>query len=195
MTAEKPKPFTFFIRGLQMTTVVERMFHVDSAAERAGWLEAIERVKKKLDEVRIAGFLCWQPQTLLFQDIVCASVDVDMPKVDEGLTDPFETIFAKRGEVQKRSGSRKLVSLIFISLWQFIIEICVGNSDCVNALFIDSQSPEHINGENDRRTGGKFVQIVFSFKLFSLALLSLSKVALSSYWYFLTSSQIFWHEN
>lgn len=55
MTAEKPKPFTFFIRGLQMTTVVERMFHVDSAAERAGWLEAIERVKKKLDEVRNAG--------------------------------------------------------------------------------------------------------------------------------------------
>jgi len=91
MTAEKPKPFTFFIRGLQMTTVVERMFHVDSASERAGWLEAIERVKKKLDE-----------------DIVCASADVDMPKVDEGLTDPFETIFAKRGEVQKRSGSKKL---------------------------------------------------------------------------------------
>ena len=53
MTAEKPKPFTFFIRGLQMTTVVERMFHVDSASERAGWLEAIERVKKKLDEVRL----------------------------------------------------------------------------------------------------------------------------------------------
>ena len=53
MTAEKPKPSTFFIRGLQMTTVVERMFHVDSAAERAGWLEAIERVKKKLDEVRL----------------------------------------------------------------------------------------------------------------------------------------------
>ena len=55
MTAEKPKPFTFFIRGLQMTTVVERMFHVDSASERAGWLEAIERVKKKLDEVRLTS--------------------------------------------------------------------------------------------------------------------------------------------
>ena len=52
MTAEKPKPHTFFIRGLQMTTVVERMFHVDSAQERAGWLEAIERVKKKLDETK-----------------------------------------------------------------------------------------------------------------------------------------------
>ena len=29
---------------------------------------------------------------------------------DERETDPFETIFAKRGEVQKRSGSKKLVS-------------------------------------------------------------------------------------
>ena len=115
MTAEKPKPSTFFIRGLQMTTVVERMFHVDSAAERAGWLEAIERVKKKLDEVRLAT-LDGETESVLFQDIVCASVDVDMPKVDEGLTDPFETIFAKRGEVQKRSGSKKLVSFIFISL-------------------------------------------------------------------------------
>ena len=102
------------------------------------------------------SLLHWESETVLFQDIVCASVDVDMPKVDEGLTDPFETIFAKRGEVQKRSGSRKLVSFIFISLWQFIIEFCVGNSGCMNALFIDSQSPEHIIGENDRRTGRTF---------------------------------------
>jgi RAC serine/threonine-protein kinase len=34
MTAEKPKPNTFLLRGLQMTTVVERMFHVESAQER-----------------------------------------------------------------------------------------------------------------------------------------------------------------
>merc|ERR1719327_1399832 len=50
MTADRPKPFTFFIRGLQMTTVVERTFHVENATDRAAWLEAIERVKKKLDE-------------------------------------------------------------------------------------------------------------------------------------------------
>ena len=42
MTADRPKPFTFLIRGLQMTTVVERMFHVETAAERAAWLEAIQ---------------------------------------------------------------------------------------------------------------------------------------------------------
>ena len=34
MTADRPKPFTFIIRGLQMTTVVERTFHVETEAER-----------------------------------------------------------------------------------------------------------------------------------------------------------------
>lgn len=96
MTADRPKPFTFFIRGLQMTTVVERTFHVENAADRAGWLTAIEGVKKKLEENK-------------------ETVDsVDMGGDEEGgprsveETDPFETIFAKRGEVQKRSGSMKL---------------------------------------------------------------------------------------
>ena len=40
---------------------------------------------------------------------------------DERETDPFETIFAKRGEVQKRSGSKKLVSCF---RRQSIIEFC-----------------------------------------------------------------------
>ena len=34
MQAERPKPNTFLIRGLQMTTVVERMFHVETPQER-----------------------------------------------------------------------------------------------------------------------------------------------------------------
>ena len=44
---------------------------------------------------------------------------------DERETDPFETIFAKRGEVQKRSGSKKLVIYFFLSR-QFIIEFCLS---------------------------------------------------------------------
>jgi hypothetical protein len=34
MKVEKPKPNTFIIRGLQWTTVVERMFCVDTPEER-----------------------------------------------------------------------------------------------------------------------------------------------------------------
>lgn len=45
---DRPKPFTFTIRGLQMTTVVERMFAVDSEAERQDWLSAIQSVAQNL---------------------------------------------------------------------------------------------------------------------------------------------------
>ena len=104
MTADRPKNFTFFIRGLQMTTVVERMFHVETGAEREEWLAAIEGVKKKLDETKEV-------------ETAAMAGDEEMPDTAEE-TDPFETIFAKRGEVQKRSGSTKLVSLSLASLKQ-----------------------------------------------------------------------------
>lgn len=48
MKADRPKPFTFLIRGLQWTTVIERTFHVESEAEREEWMAAIERVSEKL---------------------------------------------------------------------------------------------------------------------------------------------------
>lgn len=48
MRLEKPKPNTFIIRGLQMTTVVERMFYVDSPEEREEWIRAIQSVAEKL---------------------------------------------------------------------------------------------------------------------------------------------------
>jgi len=95
MTADRPKPYTFFIRGLQMTTVVERMFHVESAAERSTWLEAIEGVKRRLEEVKEPGGAGG-----------IAGMDEEMREQDDD--DPFETIFAKRGEVQKKSGSKKV---------------------------------------------------------------------------------------
>ncbi|GLH17058.1 RAC serine/threonine-protein kinase, partial [Gryllus bimaculatus] len=34
MACDRPKPYTFVIRGLQWTTVIERTFHVDSERER-----------------------------------------------------------------------------------------------------------------------------------------------------------------
>lgn len=42
MSVDRPKPFTFVIRGLQWTTVIERTFHVDSETERQDWVEAIK---------------------------------------------------------------------------------------------------------------------------------------------------------
>ena len=34
MSVERPKPYTFIIRGLQWTTVIERTFHVETERER-----------------------------------------------------------------------------------------------------------------------------------------------------------------
>ncbi|XP_018326395.1 RAC serine/threonine-protein kinase isoform X1 [Agrilus planipennis] len=48
MSTDKPKPFTFILRGLQWTTVIERMFHVDSDKEREEWMAAIKMVSDRL---------------------------------------------------------------------------------------------------------------------------------------------------
>ncbi|XP_076359655.1 RAC serine/threonine-protein kinase-like isoform X1 [Tachypleus tridentatus] len=50
MKADRPKPYTFVIRGLQWTTVIERTFHVDSEKEREEWMQAIQHVADRLQE-------------------------------------------------------------------------------------------------------------------------------------------------
>lgn len=41
MSVDRPRPYTFIIRGLQWTTVIERMFSCETEHERAAWVEAI----------------------------------------------------------------------------------------------------------------------------------------------------------
>ncbi|XP_022237199.1 RAC serine/threonine-protein kinase-like [Limulus polyphemus] len=50
MKADRPKPFTFIIRGLQWTTVIERTFYVDSEKERDEWMQAIQYVADRLQD-------------------------------------------------------------------------------------------------------------------------------------------------
>lgn len=88
MTAERPKPFTFFIRGLQMTTVVERTFHVESEGERKDWLQAIEGVKRRLEEEY--------------------KMETDLADGGTPGSDPFETLFAQTGEKLHKSGKKKV---------------------------------------------------------------------------------------
>lgn len=89
MTADRPKPFTFFIRGLQMTTVVERTFHVESEQERKDWLQAIEGVKRRLEEE--------------FKMELDPTGETAAPA-----SDPFETLFAQTGEKLHKSGKKKV---------------------------------------------------------------------------------------
>lgn len=44
MSMDKPKPYTFVIRGLQWTTVIERTFHVYTEQDREDWVAAIRFV-------------------------------------------------------------------------------------------------------------------------------------------------------
>ncbi|KAH3854899.1 RAC serine/threonine-protein kinase-like isoform X2 [Dreissena polymorpha] len=55
MKQEKPRSNTFVIRGLQWTTIVERMFCVESAAEREEWIQAIRSVSENLKVVEEDG--------------------------------------------------------------------------------------------------------------------------------------------
>lgn len=48
MKTDRPKQFTFIIRGLQRDSIIERTFHVDSEAERNDWCSAISNVSNSL---------------------------------------------------------------------------------------------------------------------------------------------------
>ncbi|KAG5681604.1 hypothetical protein PVAND_011020 [Polypedilum vanderplanki] len=51
MSVDRPRPYTFIIRGLQWTTVIERMFYVETEHERTQWVEAIRSVANCLSEI------------------------------------------------------------------------------------------------------------------------------------------------
>ncbi|VEL10545.1 unnamed protein product [Protopolystoma xenopodis] len=69
----KPKPFTFLIRGLQWTNIVERLFFVETEVERKHWAEAIILVANKLKHVSEA-------QTPLIEVKLDENVELDLPQ-------------------------------------------------------------------------------------------------------------------
>lgn len=48
MKVDRPKPNTFLVRGLQWTTIIERMFHAESPEGREQWINAIKSVSENL---------------------------------------------------------------------------------------------------------------------------------------------------
>lgn len=48
LKCEKPRPFTFMLRGLQWTTVIERTFATETDRDRDEWCQAIEHVSSLL---------------------------------------------------------------------------------------------------------------------------------------------------
>ncbi|XP_016995405.1 RAC serine/threonine-protein kinase [Drosophila takahashii] len=96
MTVDRPKPFTFIIRGLQWTTVIERTFAVDSEMERQQWTEAIRNVSSRLNDV---GEVAMSP-----------SVQTDMTDVDmAGIAEvELSEQFSVQGTTCNSSGVKKV---------------------------------------------------------------------------------------
>lgn len=102
MSVDRPKPYTFIIRGLQWTHVIERTFHVESDRERQQWVEAIRHVANRLSEM---GETAMSPSTN--SDMT----DVDMACIAE---DELSEKFSVQGtSTMKSSGKKKVVSVFF----------------------------------------------------------------------------------
>lgn len=102
MSIDRPRPFTFIIRGLQWTTVIERMFHVESEKERLEWVEAIRNVANKLTETDQSNAQNAQSQmsNVDLDDVEMASI-----AEDELLNEKFSVQGTSTG---KYSGRKKV---------------------------------------------------------------------------------------
>lgn len=69
----KPKPYTILIRGLQWTTVVERLFFVDNESERQEWIFAIQMVANSLRSENVA-------RTSIFKVDLADDCVIDLPQ-------------------------------------------------------------------------------------------------------------------
>ncbi|XP_063703591.1 RAC serine/threonine-protein kinase-like [Culicoides brevitarsis] len=94
MSFDRPRPFTFIIRGLQWTTVIERMFHVESERERLEWVEAIRNVANRLTEVDQTN----QANSADMNDVEMASIAAE----DELLNEKFSVQGTSTGKISGR---------------------------------------------------------------------------------------------
>lgn len=92
MSVDRPRPFTFIIRGLQWTTVIERMFHVEEEKERQEWVEAIRSVANRLTEAE-----AYQAGSQSNEDVEMASI-----AEDELLTEKFSVQGTSTGKISGR---------------------------------------------------------------------------------------------
>ncbi|XP_032292637.1 RAC serine/threonine-protein kinase isoform X1 [Drosophila virilis] len=96
MAVDRPKPFTFIIRGLQWTTVIERTFAVDTEVERQAWTEAIRNVASRLSEM---GETAMSPSSQTDMG------DVDMAGIAEV---ELSEQFSVQGTTRNSSGVKKV---------------------------------------------------------------------------------------
>lgn len=114
MIMDRPKPYTFVIRGLQWTRVIERTFYADSEQDRQEWLHAIDKVKESLTN---SASTCI-PNSQQFNQKPGSSqssddTDVIMLDPAEEMNDPelYNKFVVNQGtSYGKQSGRKKVVS-------------------------------------------------------------------------------------
>lgn len=109
MSVDRPKPYTFIIRGLQWSNSIERMFHVDTEAERGDWIVAIRHVSSRLTAM---GETAMSPASESEDGPVDMAMDAEIE-----LSEKFSVQGTSTGRV---SGIRKVVSAFLY------LDVCFG---------------------------------------------------------------------
>ncbi|XP_043466380.1 RAC-beta serine/threonine-protein kinase B [Leptopilina heterotoma] len=127
MSMDKPKPYTFVIRGLQWTTVIERTFHVYTEQDREDWVAAIRYVADRIENVEHEQQQQQQIQTQMQQSSSsedvdmeptgstrsnsCGSLGVFQADFDVGSIDELSAKFSVQGTSNSKTSGKKKVTL------------------------------------------------------------------------------------
>ncbi|GAB1866603.1 non-specific serine/threonine protein kinase [Camponotus japonicus] len=123
MSVDRPKPYTFVIRGLQWTTVIERTFHVETEQDREDWVAAIRYVANRLaNEENQQHEQPQMQQSSSSEDVdmessigarsdSCSSLGVVSTDIDGGSIDELSAKFSVQGTSSSKSTGKKKVTL------------------------------------------------------------------------------------
>jgi len=111
MKTDRPKPFTFVIRGLQFTRVIERTFYAESEADRESWITAIEQVAQAIHDQDPNIFQLQESSRSVSMDSCDSILRSSHNYPDQDLTNKF----GMQG-FSLLSGTKKVVSLIILDL-------------------------------------------------------------------------------
>ena len=115
MKTDRPKPFTFVIRGLQWTRVIERTFYAESEADRESWIAAIENVAENLHGTQQKRIVNLQSTSLNASATSINSCDSIIQTSHDYTDDDFSNKFGIQGvSYGKSSGKKKVVNKILL---------------------------------------------------------------------------------
>ncbi|KAE9551538.1 hypothetical protein FO519_005252 [Halicephalobus sp. NKZ332] len=131
MKVDRPKPNTFLVRGLQWTTVIERMFNAESPKLREEWINAIKKVSDDLKKEENRN------ETEMDQEMVEVS---QLPQAMEpgtydanihGSLSTADNVFSEfteySGKKDQPSTSKKNISKVTLEDFEFIKMLGVGS--------------------------------------------------------------------